>query len=135
MRVLDLACGPSTTSRPLALRASPGGVVIGFDLAPGMVYAKRSPSTPNVSFAVMDIESLAPSDASFDVAVCGHGFQLVPDLARSPAEARRVLRPVRTLSASVPATAFEEEATEAVRRKHHRVITTHKRTFVLRAAA
>ena len=135
MRMLDLACGPGTTSRLLALRASPGGVVIGFDLAPGMVYAARSASTPNVSFAVMDIESVALSDASFDVAVCGHGFQFVPDLARSLAEARRVLRAAGTLSASIPATAFEEEATEAVRQKHHRVITTHKRTLLLRAAA
>lgn len=107
MRVLDLACGPGTMSRLLAERASPGGAVVGVDLAPGMVRAARR-STPNASFAVMDVESLALADSSFDAAVCGHGLQFVPDLGRALREARRVLRASGGLCTSIPAAEVKE---------------------------
>jgi ubiquinone/menaquinone biosynthesis C-methylase UbiE len=103
MRILDLACGPATLSRRLAAMVSPGGEVVGVDLAPGMIELARSASIAKARFEVMDIEQLSFEDASFDAAICGHGFQFAPDLHRAMTEARRVLRQDGRLAASVPA--------------------------------
>ena len=102
MRVLDLACGPGTLTRRLAAMVAPGGAVIGVDLAEGMLELARSMDIPLARFELMDIESLALDDSSFDAALCGHGFQFLPDLPRALGEARRVLRPEGRLVASVP---------------------------------
>jgi ubiquinone/menaquinone biosynthesis C-methylase UbiE len=102
MRVLDLACGPGTLSRRLALQVSPGGHVVGVDLAPGMIEVARAAHIPNARFEVMDIERLTFPDASFDAAVCGHGLQFAPELAVALSEARRMLRPAGRFAASVP---------------------------------
>ena len=102
MRVLDLACGPGTLSRPIAARVVPGGEVIGIDLAEGMIELARAAGIPNARFQVMDIEKLEFPDASFDAASCGHGLQFAPDLGRALAEARRVLRAGGTFAASIP---------------------------------
>jgi len=102
MRVLDLACGPGTLTRPLAALVAPGGEVLGVDLAPGMVELARAAGIPNARFEVMDIEQLDLADASFDAAACGHGLQFAPDLDLALREARRVLRPGARFAASVP---------------------------------
>lgn len=104
MRILDVACGPGTLSYLLAGRVSPDGEVIGIDLAAGMIELARqaAPSGLPVRFEVMDMEDLRFPDADFDAAVCGHGFQFVPDLLRALAETRRVLNPGSRLAASVP---------------------------------
>jgi ubiquinone/menaquinone biosynthesis C-methylase UbiE len=102
MRVLDLACGPGTLSRRLARDVSPGGEVVGVDLAPGMIELAEAAGIPNSRFEVMDIEQLSFADASFDAAVCGHGLQFVPQLPIALREARRVLRPRARFAASVP---------------------------------
>ena len=105
MHVLDLACGPGTLSKVLAQLVAPGGEVTGVDLAPGMIELARAARIPNARFEVMDIEDLRFRDASFDAAVCGHGLQFAPDLARALGEARRVLRQGARLAASVPVNA------------------------------
>ena len=102
MRVLDLACGPGTLSRRLALQVAPGGEVVGVDLAPGMIELARAAATSNARFEVMDIEQLSFADESFDAAVCGHGLQFAPHLGLALREARRVLRPDARFVASVP---------------------------------
>jgi ubiquinone/menaquinone biosynthesis C-methylase UbiE len=102
MRILDLACGPANLSRRLAAQVAPGGEVVGVDLAPGMIELARSAGIPNARFEVMDIERLEFADATFDVAVCGHGLQFAPDLGRALREARRVLKTSGGLAASVP---------------------------------
>ncbi|MHB8611476.1 MAG: class I SAM-dependent methyltransferase [Candidatus Dormibacteraceae bacterium] len=101
MRVIDLACGPGTLSRRLMQSVSPGGAIVGVDLAPGMIELARE-SIPGAHFEVMDIERLEFTDGSFDAAVCGHGLQFAPDLGAALREARRVLRPGGRLAASVP---------------------------------
>ena len=108
-RVLDLACGPGTLSRPLAAMVSPGGEVVGVDLAPGMIALARAMAIPGARFELMDIEHLAFDDESFDAAVCGHGFQFVSDLQAALREARRVLRPNGRLAASVPLSSRNEK--------------------------
>jgi len=102
MRVLDLACGPGTLSRPIAARVAPGGEVIGVDLAEGMIELARATGIPHAHFQVMDIEKLDFLDASFDAAACGHGLQFAPNLPRALAETRRVLRPGARFAASIP---------------------------------
>lgn len=103
MRILDLACGPGNLTRRLAALVAPDGVVIGVDLAAGMLERARAADTPNARFEVMDIEELRFDDASFDAATCGHGLQFVPHLDRALGEARRVLRTGSRFVASVPA--------------------------------
>jgi ubiquinone/menaquinone biosynthesis C-methylase UbiE len=104
MQILDLACGPGTLTRRLAARVRPDGLVVGVDLAPGMIQVAEAAATPNARFEVMDIEELAFPDASFDAAVCGHGLQFVPHLDRALAETHRVLRAGSRFAASVPVT-------------------------------
>src|SRR4029077_9047549 len=108
MRVLDLACGPGTLSRRLAMQVSPGGEVVGIDLAPGMIEVARAAKIPNARFEVMDIERLTFADGSFDAAACGHGLQFAPDLAVALRETRRVLRPNARFAASFPIDANNE---------------------------
>jgi ubiquinone/menaquinone biosynthesis C-methylase UbiE len=107
MRILDLACGPGTLSRRLAALVSPGGEVLGVDLAVGMIELARSMNIPATRFELMDIEQLALPDQSFDAVVCGHGLQFAPDLLSALREARRVLRPGAVLVASVPVSTGE----------------------------
>jgi ubiquinone/menaquinone biosynthesis C-methylase UbiE len=102
MRVLDLACGPGTLSRRLAAMVSPGGEVVGVDLAPGMLALATAMNIPAVRFELMDIGQLAFPDELFDAAVCGHGLHFVPDLAAVLRQARRVLRQDARFAASVP---------------------------------
>ena len=102
MKVVDLACGPGTLSRRLAATVSPGGEVVGVDLAPGMIALARAMEISSARFELMDIEHLTFDDQTFDAAVCGHGLQFVSDLPAALREARRVLRPNGRLAASVP---------------------------------
>jgi len=102
MRVLDLACGPGSLSKPLAALVAPDGEVVGVDLAEGMIALARAAGIRNATFEVMDIEQLAFPNAAFDAAACGHGLQFVPDLSRALREAHRVLRPAARFAASVP---------------------------------
>src|ERR1700730_13311247 len=112
MRILDLACGPGTLSRRLAAIVSPGGEVLGVDLAPGMIALARSMNIPAARFELMDMEQLPLGDQSFDAALCGHGLQFVSDLPRALGEARRVLRPKGRLVASVPVTGAKDAVWE-----------------------
>jgi ubiquinone/menaquinone biosynthesis C-methylase UbiE len=102
MRVLDLACGPGTLTRRLAAAVVPDGVVIGIDLAPGMIELALAMHIPSAHFQLMDIEHLSFDEGSFDAVICGHGFQYASDLPRAMSEARRVLRRHGRLAASVP---------------------------------
>jgi ubiquinone/menaquinone biosynthesis C-methylase UbiE len=108
MHILDLACGPGTLTRRLAAQVSPGGEVVGVDLALGMIQVAKAANVPHARFEVMDIERLTFPDASFDAAACGHGLQFVPHLGVALSEARRVLRPGARLAASVPVDATRD---------------------------
>jgi ubiquinone/menaquinone biosynthesis C-methylase UbiE len=109
MKVLDLACGPGTLSKPLAALAGPNGELVGVDLAEGMLALAREAGIANARFEVMDIERLTFPDATFDAAACGHGLQFAADLERALGEARRVLRPGGRYAASVPVSAADSQ--------------------------
>ena len=114
MRILDLACGPGTLSRLLAVKVAPGGSVVGIDLASGMIDAARRTSPPNATFEKMDMEHLLFPDADFDAAVCGHGLQFAPDLGQALREARRVLRAGGLLCSSIPVSNEKDSVWELI---------------------
>jgi demethylmenaquinone methyltransferase/2-methoxy-6-polyprenyl-1,4-benzoquinol methylase len=115
-RILDLACGPGTLSYPLAKAVSPGGELVGIDLATGMIELAQRDAPPGlpVRFALMDMEDLRFPDRHFDAAVCGHGLQFVPDLGRALSETRRVLKPGSRMAASVPVDPLQPSKAQAV---------------------
>jgi ubiquinone/menaquinone biosynthesis C-methylase UbiE len=104
-RVLDIACGPGNLASVLV---AGGADLVGIDLAEGMLQLARR-DVPGGRFLVMDGELLEFADASFDAAVCGHGYQFMSDLGRAFAEARRVLRAGGRLGATLPQVASRSD--------------------------
>jgi len=100
-RVLDIGCGPGYFARMLAEAVGPEGSVVGIDAAPEMIdYASRKARRlSNCRFQVGTAESLAFSDAAFDVVVSSLMMHHIPEEVRHQAagEMRRVLRPGGTL--------------------------------------
>jgi SAM-dependent methyltransferase len=101
-RVLDLGCGPGILTLPLAQGVGAAGLVLGVDLAAGMLELLGAAATPQVGVARMDMEALGIRDAAFDAVAAGHSLQFCPDLERALAEVRRVLRPGGRFVASLP---------------------------------
>lgn len=102
-RALDVATGPGEPALSLAALVGPSGSVVGIDLSERMVETARqnAKGVDNAEFRVMDAEALAFPDASFDLAVCRFGLQIVTDPDRAIAEMRRVLKPGGRLAATV----------------------------------
>src|SRR5256714_15290894 len=75
-RVLDLACGPGTLSYRLAQAVSPGGDVVGVDLAPGRigVALPQAPDGLPLRFELMEIQDLRFPAASFGAVASGQGL-------------------------------------------------------------
>jgi ubiquinone/menaquinone biosynthesis C-methylase UbiE len=96
-RILDLGCGSGGFCRLLAPLVSPGGRVVGVDLAPDAVAlatrlsAKDGPET--LAFELGDGHDLRFADGSFDAATCISVLGFCRDPGRVLAELRRVLRP------------------------------------------
>lgn len=92
-RVLDVAAGPGT----LAFAAAPHvGQVDAVDFAPGMIdeLAARAAreGVANIQAKVMDAQSLAFPDETFDAAFCLLGVMFFPDRALALREMHRVLK-------------------------------------------
>jgi SAM-dependent methyltransferase len=101
-RVLDVGCGPGILTLPLADAVGPGGLVLGVDLAAGMLELLRGEAPPQVAVARMDMEALGVGDGSFDAVAAGHSLHFCPDLDRALSEVRRALRPGGRFAASLP---------------------------------
>ena len=99
-RILDLGCGTGEATRRLAALFPGAQQVMGVDLLPSMVEAARGSSEalaagpgPYPVFEQGDGRALRFAEGSFDLVVCRHVTQLVPDPEAVLAECRRVLRP------------------------------------------
>jgi SAM-dependent methyltransferase len=93
LRWLDVCCGSGVVTEAIIEHASPR-TVTGFDLSPAQInFARQKLPLPNVTFEVADAMALPFPDASFDLAVCGLGFNYIPDPARGLSEIIRILRP------------------------------------------
>jgi O-methyltransferase/aklanonic acid methyltransferase len=101
-RVLDLGCGPGTLTGPLRAAAGPAGLVLGVDLAEGMLRQARARADAGFQLARMDMERLGLRDGVFDAVASGHTLHFSTNLATCLAELRRVLRPGGRLAASAP---------------------------------
>lgn len=93
-RVLDMGCARGDLIREMAPQADGWGILVGFDLSPGMVakgmqLARALP----IHFFVGDAQTLPFPDGRFDVVMARHMLYHVPHIERAVTEAARVLRP------------------------------------------
>jgi len=90
--VLDAGCGEGTLSRMLFNK---GAIVTGTDISePNIVNSKRLAAENGlpILFQTADLESLPFPDNSFDVVVCSHVLEHIPDFDRGLQEIFRVAR-------------------------------------------
>jgi SAM-dependent methyltransferase len=96
-RVLELACGAGGVGLAAAKLVAPDGEVVLSDVVPEMtaIAAERAAALglTNVTACVLDLESIAEPDESYDVVVCREGLMFATDPTRAAREIGRVLRP------------------------------------------
>lgn len=90
-RLLEMGCGAGFMTRRFAEFAHE---VVAVDIDQrALAIARAQNSGQNVAYALMDAQRLALPDESFDVIVCNHVYEHVPDARRLMDEVRRLLRP------------------------------------------
>lgn len=93
-RVLDVACGTGIIARVVTERFSHISSIVGVDLNPGMLEVARE-NTPTTGISIEwrqgDARELPLPDNSFDVVLCQHGLQFIPDKVAALREMKRVL--------------------------------------------
>lgn len=95
VRVLDLGCGTGEITQRLACMY-PEATLVGIDILASNLEVARRNSVElggRVSYEQGDAFALGYDDASFDLVVCRHMSQAVPDFPSVLAEITRVLRP------------------------------------------
>ncbi len=88
-RVLDLAAGTGTSSRPFA---DAGALVVPADLSFGMIEVGKQ-RQPDLPFVNADALNLPFADGAFDAVTISFGLRNVENTAAALAELRRVTRP------------------------------------------
>lgn len=89
MRILDLAAGTGTSTRPLA---DAGAFVVATDMSWGMLQTGKQ-RQPDLTFVAGDALHLPFADASFDAVTISFGLRNVEDTVAALTELRRVTRP------------------------------------------
>lgn len=95
-RVLDVACGTGAVARQAAPLVGAQGQVAGLDMSPAMLDVARGlppPAGAAITWHEGNAMTLPFPDAAFDIVLCQHGLQFVPDRAAAVREMRRVLGP------------------------------------------
>jgi 2-polyprenyl-3-methyl-5-hydroxy-6-metoxy-1,4-benzoquinol methylase len=91
MTLLDLGCSTGIISAYLSEHVYR---VIGIDIdEPGLRYAARKWTKPNLQFMQGDSTDAALRDDAFDVVVCAQVYEHVPNAEQTMAEIFRVLKP------------------------------------------
>lgn len=122
MRVADVGCGAGQHLLRFAEAVAPGGEAMGYDFSPDAVAQARARG--GVA-EVADGAALPIPDASFDALASSFAVYYLPDLGRTVAEWRRVLRPGGTIAISGPAEGTNRELYD-----FHRTVTGHPPTDV-----
>lgn len=94
-RILDLGCGTGEITRRLADRY-PRAALVGIDiLEPNLARARHDSESfgDRIRYETGDAFALDHDDASFDLVVCRHMSQAVPDFPLVLGEITRVLKP------------------------------------------
>jgi SAM-dependent methyltransferase len=93
LRVLDVGCGPGSTSLSLTER-HPNAVIVGCDIAPPLIEIarRRTQGTAQTTFIVEDAEAAARSRGPFDLVVSRHGVMFFADPVRAFATLRAATR-------------------------------------------
>jgi len=94
IRILDLGCGTGEITRRLAERY-PQATLAGIDILEGNLALARRDSAAfgdRIGYEQGDAFALRYEDASFDLVVCRHMSQAVPDFSLVLAEITRVLK-------------------------------------------
>ena len=103
-RIVDVGCGPGTTSVELGTRVGPTGEVIALDIAQGMVDAARrraeEAGAANVRAVLHDLEE-APIDGALDAAFSRFGVMFFPAPERAFTNIAASLRSGGRFAASV----------------------------------
>ena len=107
--MLDVATGIGEPALTIAKFVGSHGSVVGVDISPDMLeVAKKRANAQglnNVTFQVTQDEDLSEfQDATFDAVVCRFGLMFMPDPVRALRAFRRVLKPQRKASVTVPST-------------------------------
>lgn len=95
-RVLDVACGTGIVARQAAPLVGADGQVVALDMNPAMLAVARAlpaPSGATITWQEGNAMALPFPDGAFDLVLCQHGLQFVPDRAVAVREMRRVLAP------------------------------------------
>ena len=88
-RILDLAAGTGTSSKPFA---DAGALVVPADLSLGMLQVGKQ-REPDLAFVNADALALPFADGAFDAVTISFGLRNVEDTDAALAELRRVTRP------------------------------------------
>jgi ubiquinone/menaquinone biosynthesis C-methylase UbiE len=101
--ILDMPVG--TAYFTVRVAQQHGGLVVGSDIAEGMVRASRRAAgqagVTNLEGVIADAHNLPFREGAFKAILCTNGLQVIPDLDRSLAELARVLSPEGTLYTSI----------------------------------
>jgi ubiquinone/menaquinone biosynthesis C-methylase UbiE len=95
-RVLDVACGTGIVARQAAPLVGVDGQVVALDMNPGMLAVARALPAPfgaTITWQEGNAMALPFPDGAFDLVLCQHGLQFVPDRGVAVRETRRVLAP------------------------------------------
>lgn len=88
--MLDIGCAAGFGTKAYAERFRHA---IGIDIdEPAVAYAAKNNSRANLEYAVMDSQRIAFPDNSFDVIICTHVYEHVPDSTQLMSEIYRLLK-------------------------------------------
>ena len=95
-RVLDVACGTGIVARMCAPLVGASGQLASVDVNPAMLTVARAypaPSGATIHWHEGNAVALPFPGGAFDLVLCQHGLQFVPDRASAAREMRRILAP------------------------------------------